>query len=104
MNIRATCPDCGDVVVPREKMQVRICAEDRSGAYTFLCPSCRGLVARSAEERIVQLLLAGGVDMEVWHLPAELFEPVAGPAITHDDLLDFHLALQSDDWMEEILA
>ena len=53
MNIRATCPDCGDVVLPREDMQVRICAEDRSGSYCFRCPSCGVSVAKPAEDRIV---------------------------------------------------
>ncbi len=104
MNIRATCPGCGDVVVPRDDMQVRICADDRSGSYAFKCPSCANQIAREAEDRIVQLLLAGGVPMEVWHLPAELFESTDGPAITHDDVLDFHLQLQKDNWFDDIKA
>ncbi|MBX7159147.1 MAG: hypothetical protein K1X95_02550 [Acidimicrobiia bacterium] len=104
MNIRATCPDCGDVVLPREDMQVRICAEDRSGSYCFRCPSCGVSVSKPAEDRIVQLLVAGGVELKIWHVPAELFETVSGPAINHDDLLDFHLQLQDESWMEKILA
>lgn len=104
MNIRATCPDCGDVVLPREAMQVRVCAEDRSGSYCFRCPNCSVNVAKPAEDRIVQLLVAGGVELKIWHVPAELFEAVSGPAINHDDLLDFHLELQAEDWMEKILA
>lgn len=104
MNIRATCPECGDIVVPREAMQVRICAEDRSGSYCFTCPSCAVAVSKPAEDRIVQLLVAGGVELKIWHIPAELYEPVAGPVINHDDLLDFHLQLQGEDWMEKILA
>jgi rRNA maturation protein Nop10 len=104
MNIRATCPDCGDVVLPREDMRVRICAEDRAGSYTFRCPSCRMAVAKPAEDRIVQLLVAGGVKLDIWHIPAELFEAVSGPPITYDDILDFHIELQSEDWMQRILA
>lgn len=104
MNIRATCPGCGDVVIPREAMRVRICAEDRSGSYNFRCPACHMAVTKGAEDRIVQLLVAGGVEMDIWHLPAELFEERVGPRITHDDLLDFHLELQQDDWMLKMLA
>ena len=39
-------------------------------------------------------------DEEVWRLPAELAERPGGPApaFTADDLLDFHLLLQGDDW------
>lgn len=104
MNIRATCPNCGDVVLPREAMQVRICAEDRSGAYNFVCPQCRMAVSKNAEDRIVQLLVAGGVKLDIWHLPAEIFEERMGPPITHDDLLDFHIQLQQEDWMADLLA
>ncbi len=104
MNIRATCPDCGDVVISREAMQVRICAEDRSGSYCFQCPSCKMRVSKAAEDRIVQLLVAGGVELRIWHLPAELYEEVGGARINYDDILDFHLVLQRDDWMEQILA
>lgn len=85
-------------------MQVRICAEDRSGSYNFNCPSCRTQVSRNAEDRIIQLLLSGGVELEVWHLPAELFEPVDGPPITHDDVLDFHLKLEDDAWLAQKLS
>ncbi len=52
MNIRATCPNCGDVVLPREAMQVRICADDRSGAYNFTCPQCRTAVAKNDRKPI----------------------------------------------------
>ena len=104
MNIRATCPDCGDVVVTREDMRVRICAEDSSGSYQFPCPSCDSSVVRDAEERIIQLLLAGGVEADVWHLPAEIFERPSGPPISHDELLDFHAALSDDNQIAESLA
>jgi hypothetical protein len=85
-------------------MHVRICAEDRSGAYNFRCPECDTAVSKNAEDRIVQLLVAGGVRLDIWHLPAEIFEDHCGPTITHDDLLDFHLELQQEDWMLNLLA
>jgi hypothetical protein len=40
----------------------------------------------------------------MWNLPAELWEPKVGPAITHDDLLAFHVALEGDLWRDELAA
>lgn len=104
MNVRATCPSCDDVVVPRDKIQVRVCADDRSSSYHFTCPTCGLIVVKQAEERIVQLLVAGGVRVDVWHLPDELFEDHSGDPISHDEVIDFHVALQDDGWIDRILA
>lgn len=96
--IRASCPDCGDVELTVKDVSVRVCAEDNQGSYTFRCPECRLAVAKAAEPRIVDLLVSSGVRMQVWHLPAELFEPRHGLPISHDDLLDFHLMLEDGSW------
>ncbi len=59
-------------------------------------------VAKDASRRIVDLLVGSGVRMQVWRLPAELTEQHAGPTLTPDDLLDFHLLLQTDEWFEGV--
>ncbi len=59
-------------------------------------------VAKDASRRIVDLLVGSGVRMQVWRLPAELTEHHSGPTLTPDDLLDFHLLLQSDVWFEGV--
>ena len=51
-------------------------------------------VVKPAEPRIVDLLVASGVELSTWRLPAELYEPQFGPRINHDDLLDFHHLLE----------
>lgn len=96
--IRASCPDCGDVELTTRDMKVRVCTEDQRGAYAFRCPSCRMAVTKSAEPRIVELLVSSGVPLEMWRLPAELTEQRVGEPITHDDLLEFHELLQDDSW------
>jgi hypothetical protein len=40
--------------------------------------------------------------MEVGRLPAELAEPRLGPTLQPDDLLDFHLMLERDEWFSEL--
>lgn len=101
--IRASCGDCGDVELTTEQVTVRVCAEDNQGSYAFRCPTCSLSVVKPAEPRIVELLVASGVKLDTWHLPAELSEAHHGRPISHDDLLDFH-ALMNDDqqWMDEL--
>jgi hypothetical protein len=96
-SIRATCADCGDVDLDAEDVHVRICEDDDRGTYCFRCPTCRMMVVKPAEPRVVDLLAAAGVQVARWRLPAELREPrgVGGP-VTHDELLDFHRGLVDD--------
>jgi uncharacterized protein YlaI len=101
--IRASCPTCGDVELTVKDVTVRVCAEDNSGTYSFICPECAHAVSKPAEPRIVDLLVSSGVRMSVWHLPAEMFEPhAAGDVISHDDLLDFHELLEDDGWFSRL--
>lgn len=102
--IRATCPQCGDVELTTRDVQVRVCADDNTGTYVFQCPTCRTRVAKPAQPHIVDLLAASGVRVTVWVMPAEVRERPQGEALTHDDLLDFHHMLHSDDeWFEALI-
>jgi hypothetical protein len=102
--IRASCPDCGDVELTTRDMTVRICSEDGRGSYLFRCPSCTMIVTKTAEQRIVDLLVSSGVEVEMWTFPMELQERPLGIPLTHDDLLAFHELLERDDWFAEVLA
>jgi hypothetical protein len=85
-------------------VQVRICSADDRGSYLFRCPTCAMTTVKGAEARTVDLLVASGVRCTVWDLPAELREsrPV-GPALTHDDLIDFHEQLADEGWLAATL-
>jgi hypothetical protein len=102
--VRASCPTCGDVELTTREVQVQMCSATDDGTYSFLCPSCRLIVNKPAEQRVVELLVSAGVRVVSWDLPAELSEPKSGPAITYDDLLAFHFELDSDDWLEQVIA
>lgn len=102
--IRASCEHCGDVELRVDDVQVRVCIDDDAGSYVFRCPGCTMAVVKDAEPRVVELLVASGVDVAYWARPAELAETRTGPAFTHDDLLDFHQLLESDGWQEELLG
>ncbi len=100
--IRANCPSCEDVQLGVTDLTVRVCSDTEQGSYTFRCPECGLAVAKDASQRIVDLLVGSGVHVEVWRLPAELTEQRVGPVLRPDDLLDFHLLLQRDDWFESL--
>ena len=103
--IRANCPSCGDVQLRATELTVRVCSDDEPGSYWFRCPACERPVAKDASRRIVDLLVSSGVRMQVWRLPAELREPqYPGAPLTPDDLLDFHLMLERDDWFDDVAA
>jgi hypothetical protein len=98
--IKATCPTCGEVGLTPEDIELRV---DESGIddsfYAFDCPACFENVRKPADERVVQLLLSGGVERLVKEAPAPAPEPrFPWPPLTHDDLLDFHYLLEGSGW------
>lgn len=88
--IRASCETCGDVELTTADVKVRVCINDNRGEYSFRCPQCSMTVVKGAEPRTIDLLVASGVAMDTWSLPAELDEPKTGLPISHDELLEFH--------------
>jgi hypothetical protein len=102
--IRASCEHCGDVELRVDDVTVRVCVDDDAGSYVFRCPGCDMAVVKDAEPRVVELLVASGVEVDYWARPLELAERRTGPAFTHDDLLDFHELLQTDGWEQALLG
>lgn len=100
--IRASCGGCGDVELTTSDVEVRVCTHDNQGTYSFRCPACNMVVVKPAERRVIELLVASGVRLSTWSMPAELSEPHAGDPITHDDILDFHAELERHDWMTTV--
>jgi hypothetical protein len=103
--IRATCPTCGEVGLTPEDIELRVDDADGNAAsfYAFTCPTCIDRVCKPADERIVRLLVSGGVDA----LPLVRLRPsirTDGPPISHDDLIDFHQLLKTDRWFDQLLG
>jgi hypothetical protein len=97
--IKASCPSCGEVELTSDDIRLRVCSHGALSYYTFMCPSCVREVRKPADDHIVSLLMSGGVEAEVWEVPAEALEPKAGADLTYDDLLDFLLQLTQDDML-----
>ncbi len=102
--VRATCPTCGDVEMGVGNVQVQLCVTTSVSTYSFQCPTCGVIVTKEANGAIVESLTKAGSRLMAWSLPAELNEPKLGPKITHDDLLEFHLAMEADGWREELAS
>jgi hypothetical protein len=100
--IKATCPRCGEVELTPDDLELRVCTHAPASYYSFQCPMCIERVQKPADDRVVQLLISGGVKASVWELPEEMAEAKDGPALTLDDLLDFHLLLEQPDWFERL--
>jgi len=101
--VRASCETCGDVELTTVDVHVRVCVNDNRGEYRFSCPACSMTVVKAAEPRTVDLLVASGVVLDTWSLPAELNETKVGAPICHDDLLEFHANLHdSDSWSQAL--
>lgn len=102
--IRASCPNCGDVELTTRDVRVLLCSTTYESSYAFQCPSCRVSVSKAAEARVVDVLLASGISLSVWHMPAELDEVKDGPAIGYDDLLEFHFELGNGATVDSLLS
>jgi hypothetical protein len=102
--IKATCPGCGEVDLTADDILLRIGATQSVNKYGFTCPGCGQFVEKTADDRIVRLLLSGGVMPVPVHVPAEALELKQGPAFTLDDILDFHEALERGDLLDDLLG
>lgn len=91
--IRATCPDHGDINTTTH--EVDVIGFGKLDSYRFRCPIGEEVVIKKADERTVNLLQSSGCDLIKIGLPKIDYLPVAHEPISHDDILDFHNALNA---------
>jgi endogenous inhibitor of DNA gyrase (YacG/DUF329 family) len=103
---KATCPTCGEIDLKPEEFRLRMPVGMGENVYIFTCPECGASVAKPADSRVVQLLISAGVRPEFVDGSgdvARVDDANAMPLFTYDDLLDFHLQLESDYVVESML-
>lgn len=99
--IKATCPTCGEVDLTAQDIELRIASGDEEeSAYSFECPVCVCRIWKPADERIIQLLLSGGVKAV---FAEQIPDLDSFPPFTYDDLLDFHFELENDSSLQSLL-
>ncbi len=102
--VKASCPLCGDVEMTLADVRLIVCSSTGEHTYSFGCPLCRLQHAKPAPPRVVDALRGAGVSEITWSWPAELDEVKSGPPVSPDDLLEFHFLLESEGWMDLVLA
>jgi hypothetical protein len=100
--IKASCPACGDVELTPRQVRLVVCSVEARSFYSFSCSGCGDEVRKHAGTDVVALLSSGGVVPERWVIPAEVLEEHDGPALSHDDLLDFCLWLEGADLLAAV--
>jgi hypothetical protein len=93
--IRTTCQACGEVELLPGEMSLELTALSGTGNYRFDCPSCGDVQRRPANHRVVSILLATGVGYEVVDDPDR---------ITESEIESFSAALESGDWIDQLLS
>lgn len=111
-SIRTSCPHCAVSIwlQPREvKLALEPSADAHAGRYAFLCPACSRIPVQKADGRLVRRLRAWGVEVVTGGRQDRPATPpghpevaAEGPAFTHDDLLDLHQLLETDDWFDGV--
>ncbi|WP_329460430.1 hypothetical protein [Streptomyces sp. NBC_01497] len=62
VRFKAACPECrAHFELPADAFLLAIGASRRTTTYSFACPACETSVRKPAGERIVELLVQGGV-------------------------------------------
>lgn len=105
-----------------ESILLSVMEGGREGTYRFTCPMCADDVEKRADRKIVALLVSAGVgvaggesDLGNGYETESLYDDEeeeeieprglpAGPALTQDDLIDFHFLLQDERYIEDFLA
>jgi hypothetical protein len=84
--IKTTCEQCGDIHLTPRDIHLLLQPGGREGVYVFTCPACGLNQNRSANSRVVSVLLATGVSFEVRN---------PNP-ITEDEITKFIVALENE--------
>ena len=91
--IRTTCHRCGDVELTTTDIRLELGAESGVGNYRFDCPFCGAVQRRPANERVVSILMATGVEYEIIALDSP---------ITEDEISEFVDALEQENWISKL--
>lgn len=73
-HITTTCPECGEIELPLTDVVLRVCDDDQTGACVVLCPHCGARFSKQANDAMMIILVTFGIEVVVWHRPAELDE------------------------------
>jgi len=100
VGILVVCSDCSEVRLAPEKVTLRICVDDASWAYWFICPTCGRRSAAPTKPGPALEAISVGAPFQSWAFPAELLERHDGPALQLSDLVALLCELEKTDCIE----
>lgn len=94
--VKTTCEHCGEIELPVDRVVLRIFENEDSGVCVFRCPSCSRRFVKEANDAMIVMLLAVGIEVSLWS--SAVTGPVDGdlPAISYGDLMAFRQRLGED--------
>lgn len=100
------CPACSrEACLETDEIRLLVPADGSQRArVVFSCPTCGRRAAVGVVDQVADALLATGVPTSYGHpsLGRSRRRAPEAPLFTHDDLLDFHLLLQDEDWFDRL--
>jgi hypothetical protein len=102
-SIRTICPDCISPIEldPTEILLMATPPGSDIGSYAYYCRTCERVTVAPVAEAGFALLVSAGVNVE--RHDSESRPPQAAYGLTVDDLIDFHLLLETQDWFTQLL-
>lgn len=64
--LTTTCERCGRIELPVSRVVLRICEDDESGVCVIRCPECGRRFAKPANDAMIVMLLAVGIEVSMW--------------------------------------
>lgn len=64
--LKTTCERCGEIELPVERVLLRICEDDESGVCVIRCPECGSRFVKPANDAMIVMLLAVGIEVSMW--------------------------------------
>lgn len=106
VRLQVVCSRCDEVQLHVDDVRLFVNPDDRdAGQYEFTCPTCGLEQVKSADAKIIKLLVTAGVEV-IEDEEDDLLSPpeTTPPPLTQDDLLELHFALEDDDAVAEWLS
>jgi hypothetical protein len=99
--IKTLCPTCKTTVAIETQALLLAIRPSRPATYTLQCTTCYAISVKTADTLAEALLRRAGA-IPTPAAPRHPEQPVDGPALTHDDLLELHDRLSTPNWLDEL--
>lgn len=97
--LKTTCDHCGEIELPVERVLLRIDERDDSGVCVFRCPTCGRRFVKEANDAMMVMLLAVGIEVSMWSSSMSSGRGAARsdlPALSPADLAEFRAQLGAE--------